>query len=238
MLSTIAPDVWATEHDHFMPGRLHFRARMVVVRLPDGGLLLHSPVPIDDRLAAELAALGEVRVLVAPNQLHHLYLSAAQQRYPDAVTWGAPGLAEKVSGLRIDHVLGAESPAWGATFAPHWVDGVPWMSEHAFLHHPSRTLVVTDLFFDFHAEDVANWGSRLFFRMLGVLGRAKQSPLVRLQTKDHAAAARSCRALVALDVDRVVPAHGRVIEGDVRRTLQTALSWMLSGAPAAIVAPD
>jgi hypothetical protein len=234
MLTALASDLWGAETDLFLPGRLHFRCRMTVVRLPTGEVLLHSPIPVDPPLAAAIDGLGPVRHLVAPNNLHHLFLGEAQARWPGATTWAAPGLPDKRPDLRIDRVLGRDRAAWEDTLVPHFIEGIPWMAEHTFEHPASRTLLVTDLLFHFHAGDVANWGSRTFFRLLGVLDRAKQSPLLRLQTRDRAAAARSCHALLGLELDRVVPAHGRVVEGEIRATLTSALSWMLAGAVPAL----
>lgn len=236
MLTPIAPSLWGAEHDLFMPGGVHFRGRMTVVQLPDGGLLLHSPVPIDAALAADLAALGPVRVLVAPNLLHHVHLAAAQERWPEARTWGAPGLAEKCPHLRIDAVLGEQAPPWADVLAPHFIAGMPWMQEHAFFHRPTATLLVTDLFFHIERAVLANWTSRALFWMLGLLDGPAQSPLVRLQARDRPAAGESARALVALPVARLVPAHGPVIDRDAPAVLRRVLGRQLSWAPAGALA--
>jgi hypothetical protein len=237
-LHPIADDLWGAEHDLFMPGGVHFRGRMCVVRLPDGGLVLHSPVPIDDALAAELAVLGPVTHLIAPNKLHYLHLAAAHQRYPDAKVWAAPGLGEKQPELVqdgvIDAVIGSERAPWESVLEPVFVEGIPWVNEVVFRHGPSRTLILTDLFF--HIHQVANWQSRFLFWMLGVLGKAKQSPLVRRQTKDRAAAGASLRRVVAWDLDRAVPAHGRLVEGDVTASLERIFAWHLEAAPVLLTA--
>lgn len=241
VIHSIAPGVWGIEDDLFMPGGLHFPVRMTVVKLPSGGLLLHSPVKIDDQRATALAELGPVEHLVAPNALHHLFFGDAQARYPDAVSWAAPGLAEKRKDLRFDHILspaGAsaadEPPPWGDVLEAHFVDGIPWANETVFLHRPSKTLVVTDLFFNLQAPP--NRISRFFFWLLGVLGKPKQSPLLRWKTKDKAAAAAACRQILQWSFDRVVPAHGRVVEDDAERVLAEVLAPMIARAPAAVAA--
>src|SRR5262249_58999931 len=50
-------------------------ARMTVIRLADGGLFLHSPVPLDAATKRALDELGPVRVVVAPSKVHHLFAS-------------------------------------------------------------------------------------------------------------------------------------------------------------------
>ena len=72
MLQAIGDDIWVVDHDFFNFG-IHFPGRMTVIRLKSGGLWLHSPVPIDDELAAQLAELGPVEHLVGPNLFHHVH---------------------------------------------------------------------------------------------------------------------------------------------------------------------
>ena len=62
-----------------LPGRFHVPTRMTALPLQDGGVALVSPIPIDDALAQQVAALGTVRFLIAPNLLHHLHLAAVVQ---------------------------------------------------------------------------------------------------------------------------------------------------------------
>ena len=68
------------------------------------------------------------------------------------------------------------------------------------------------------------------FSLLGVLGRPRQSPLVRMQTQDRAAAAASVRRLLDWPIQRVAPAHGAILEGDgvqgtVAEVLDTMAGW-------------
>ena len=77
---SIAPDVWTVDRWVKLRGGLQFPVRMTVIRLADGRLWLHSPIELDDELDAELAALGEVAHLVAPNHQHFLYAAAARAR--------------------------------------------------------------------------------------------------------------------------------------------------------------
>ena len=71
-LQSLTESVWHVAVPHAFMG-LHVGARMTVVKLSSGGLLLHSPVPVDEPLAQELAALGEVTHIVCPNLFHHVF---------------------------------------------------------------------------------------------------------------------------------------------------------------------
>ena len=99
------PGVSVFDYDQVLPLGFRFPARMSVLSLEAGKLALVSPVPIDDALAKEIAALGRVEFLIAPNLLHHLYLEAAARRYPEARVIAPRRLGVKKPGLRIDVAL-------------------------------------------------------------------------------------------------------------------------------------
>ncbi|RVU36108.1 hypothetical protein EOI86_12830 [Hwanghaeella grinnelliae] len=56
-----------------------------VLRLPDGGLCLYSPLPkLTDTVEVGLRELGEVTVLLAPNHYHNRGLAVHAEAYPKA----------------------------------------------------------------------------------------------------------------------------------------------------------
>src|SRR5688500_18374152 len=101
MLQPQAENLWTADHELKVPGGVPFPVRMTVARLSDRSLALISPVPIDDALASELAGLGPVSHLIAPNLFHHFYLAPAKVRYPEARVLGPPGLAAKKRGMTV-----------------------------------------------------------------------------------------------------------------------------------------
>ncbi len=111
LLQCLATDLWAVAV-HRYQGGLHVRLRMTVIRLPNGSLWLYSPVPIDDELANDLAALGPVEHIIAPNCFHHLHAAAAKRRYPQAKLWAAPGLREKCPDVPFDAVVSEPELPW------------------------------------------------------------------------------------------------------------------------------
>lgn len=224
-LKSLADGLWGTEHDLFMNGVVHFRGRMTVVRLSAGGLLLHSVVPIDDALASDLAALGPVEHIVAPNLLHHVHLEDVVARYPDATLWGVPGLPQKRSDLRFDALVGEKVAPWQAEFMPLSIEGIPWANESVFFHHATNTLVVTDLIFNIH--EVKGWITPLILRMAGAYRKPAQSRLLRLSIKDAGAASDSVERMLEWPIERVVMAHGHVLETDAKTQLAQALAPMM-----------
>jgi len=228
MLQRIADGLWGYETDIKMPaGRLPSRA--TIMRLADGRLVLHSPLAIDDATAKEIDALGEVGFVIAPSCVHWLFLAAAKERYPKARVLASPGLKKKLGDLAFEPLPEAGRVDGMDGIRALYIRGVPYMGEHVFLHEPSRSLVVTDLLFNVHA--CPSFGMRIFFRLFGTWKRTAQSRLWRLLVKDRAAAAKSAAEVLSWDFERVVVAHGDVVEDDARERTRRALTWMLGGAP-------
>ncbi len=216
----IVKDVWASRAAVDPGPGFSMDTRMTILRLGDGSLLLHSPVALSDAQATAIDRLGTVRHLVSPNLLHHRYLEQATRRWPDARVWAAPGLAEKAPDLRIDEVLASGSPWPGIDVLE--ISGWPRLQEFVFSHRPSGTLLVTDLLFN---EPTAhNLPTRLFLRAGGAYGRFAVSRFMKSMVAAKAAFADSLRPLLELPVERIVMAHGEVLETDARTRLRTLLS--------------
>ena len=82
MLKRIADDVWSHERDLALTLGMKMPCRATILRLGDGQLLVHSPLAIDDAIAKEIAALGDVRFLVACfKESHRQYVEAYLRRH-------------------------------------------------------------------------------------------------------------------------------------------------------------
>lgn len=226
MLSRIDDDLWCADTLQPIPGAV-MPARMFVVRLADG-LWIHSPIKLDDSLAAEIEALGPVRHLVAPNCFHHLHMGPASERWPAARVHAPHALRAKRPDLRIDADLRDAEHPWGDAFEQIAIAGAPALDEFVFLHRPSKTLILCDLAFNVHESPT--FMTKLILRMVGVWQRLAQSRLWRSITKDRGAAARSVARIFELEFQRVLVSHGRTAEGpEVREQLREGLAWMLAG---------
>ena len=91
----------------------------------------------------------------------------------------------------------------------------------AFRHRASRTLILTDWVFNVARPE--SLGSRFFFTLTGVLGGLSVSRLIRFLTRDKAAAQRSFGRILQWDFDRIVMAHGDVLDQGGPRCLGVAL---------------
>jgi uncharacterized protein DUF4336 len=219
MLQAIGPDLFTATSMMRFPAGVELPIRMVVARLPDGSLVLVSPIPMDDALAAEVAALGPVRYLVGPNLLHHLSLGPARERFPDATLYGAPGLAAKRSDLAFDGAI-ADAP-WGDALGAHLVAGAPRINEVVLHHAASSTLIATDLLFNIRTP--ANRRTAVVLAIAGTRGRLAKSREWMFLVKDRAAFRQSLDRILALPFERVVMAHGDVVESDGRADVARVL---------------
>jgi len=66
MLDRLDEGLWAVTSPLKVLGLIPMASRMTVVRLHDGGLLVHSPVRLEPKLKAALDALGPVRHVLVP----------------------------------------------------------------------------------------------------------------------------------------------------------------------------
>jgi hypothetical protein len=197
-LVKVAEGLYCAESEVKMPGGVRFDTRMTVVRLSNGKLLVHSPIRMDDTLSKAIDAVGDVAYVVAPNRFRHLFFGSCAERYTHARTFGPPGLSEKVPGLRVDEVLTDAAPSvWGDEIEQLVVQGVPKMSEVVFLHKPTRTLVVSDLFFN--VVHPANFMTKVLLTFTGVRGKLAKSRVWSMMKEDGAAFDASVRKVLAVD---------------------------------------
>jgi len=203
--------------------------RMTVVRLDDGGLLIHSPTAADAGTRAAVDQLGRVRFVVAPNRLHHLWVAEWASAYPDAELWGSPKLLDKRRDVAWTGALGDQpEPGWAGAVDQALFGGYDWLSEVVFCHRPSRTLIVADLLESTHPDDA--WLLRLFGHLGGDFEHPTLTRDQRLLVRDRAAARASVQKILAWDFDRIILAHGRLIEQDGKRVFRDGMRWL--GPPA------
>ena len=207
-------------------GGVEVGMRMTAIRLASGSLFLHSPVGLDDELRKALESRGAPRFAVAPNRFHHLFAGEYAAAYPELELWLAPGLESKRKDLAPAGVLGDEAaPGWAGEIDQVFFRGLPFANEVAFFHRASRTLLLADLAFNFGADSPAL--TRLAFRLLGSHGRFGPTLLERFLTRDRAAARASLERILAWDFERVIVAHGRVLESGGPEALRRGYAWLL-----------
>ena len=222
-LTEITTHLWRAEQPLKFSGA-EVGARMVVVRLQGDRLLLHSPIRPTAEVRAEVDALGKVSYLVAPNSYHHLFVRPWAEAYPAAETFVAPGLPKKRPDLRHQGVLSDAPGPWAPELEHRLWRGAPMMQEVDFFHPASRTLIVTDLVHNF-VED-RPLSTRIFFGLMGGWRGLRTTLLDKIVNRDRRAAKESLERVLAWDFDRIVMAHGEVLESGGRAELARAYAWL------------
>lgn len=216
-MQAVAPGLWVVEGRHSLLG-VKIGRRMVVVQLPDGGLQLHSPVPIGPELQESLERHGRVGAIVAPTAFHDTFLAEVLPLFPEATFYASPGLptvGRKPSNLR-------EAPDfWREILDWERIAGMPKVNEYVFLHKPSRTLLVSDLVF--HIGQEANAWTRLFFKGNGAFDCLRPTRLFRAMIRDRDAFRESVLRVMDWDFDRVIMSHGRIVESGAKDRLRKEL---------------
>jgi hypothetical protein len=200
--------------------------RMTIERLVDGSLFLHSPVKLDQRLRQAVDELGEVRAIVAPSRVHHLFVGDYRAAYPHATLYGAPGLAEKRRDIKFDAVLTDVAPdLWRGQLEQHVFRGAPVLNEVVFFHRGSRTAIFTDLVFNLPSS--ASTDAPLFFWLLDAPGKFGPHRLIRRRgIRDRTAARQSVERILRWDFDRVIMSHGDVVESGGRERVGGAFAYL------------
>lgn len=228
----IPNQMWLSQYMiHF--GGMDFYSRMTVIRLSDGSLMLHSPCNIDTQIKRAIDDLGSVAHIVAPGNFHHLHVASAQQNFPNAQTHVCPGVERKQPELDFDWILGDVAPeAWSDDIEQVLVRGTRIIWEIAFFHKPSKTLVLTDLVENIgDRTEGVSWLLKFWFKFVfRMWNMAKPAPEYQMGWMNKPAAARSLERILEWDFERVVLAHGDLIEDNAKAILRDAWRTPLRGA--------
>ncbi|NII58634.1 alpha/beta fold hydrolase [Sphingomonas aerolata] len=226
-----AEGVWIVDSGPINAMGIALPVRMTIIRLENGDLLLHSPTLYSAELAKAIEALGRVRHLVAPNIAHWTYIADWQRAYPDATTWAAPGLRDRAqvraSSVRFDAELGGTAPAeWSDTLDQGMVPAGAGFNEIWFFHRQTRTLVLVDLIENLDPDKLPPVTRLLMQASAATDGTTAR--YLRLAVRLGGADARKAvRAIVALEPDRVIFAHGRPFDTNGAARLKRAFEWLI-----------
>lgn len=214
-MRTLAPGL----HVHEAPQRflgLEVGARMTVLDL-GGDLLVHSPVALDPAQLAPLgAAVGGRPEPPAPPPRRPV-----AGRGPGGLA--APGLPERRPDLAFAGVLTPGEQPFGPDVGVHPLSCFPFTNEVVLHHRPSRTLIVTDLVF--HFTPTAPWLTRAAMTLACGYPGCRTTVVERVGFH-RPTARREIAALLTLDFDRLVLAHGEVLERGGREALRSAFGWL------------
>ncbi len=228
LLAKIATDLWIYEGETVSFYGYPYTTRMTVVRLTENSLWIHSPEKLTKQLQAELATIGEVRYLVSPNHLHHLFLPEWIAAYPQARNYAAPGLKKKRPDIHFDKELADHAETeWSKDIDQLIFRGSFAMQEVIFFHRPSRTLILTDLIENFPQDHFQGWQKHIA-KFAGILAPDGKAPidfrLSFLFGKPKARAARD--RMFDWQPQNIILSHGQCIFGEGEKYMRKAFAWV------------
>lgn len=230
----IAKDVWIVDGPEIRFGAPGFKlahpTRMTVVRLPGGGLWLHSPTAPTESLGRELERLGPVRCLIAPNNFHYSWVSQWKTLFPQAHVWGVSGLPRRIERTLapLQMLRDEPDPAWASVIDQLLVRG-NMFGEAVFFHLPTRTLILTDLIENFESSRVRRPSVRRLLRWAGVADQDGRRPLdMGLAFLFRRRVLRAAvERMVSWNPERVILAHGKWFPTSGATELRRVFRWAL-----------
>jgi len=205
-LTTLAPDLWIATRQ-FTNELGVVTSRMTVIRLKDQRVLIHSPVPIEPDLQSAVEIQGQPAALIAPNLFHHQFIPEWRSAFPEAKAFCTPGLETKRSDIKFDGALkDVSAPEWQGQVDQLLIRGVPSYGEMVFFHRLSRTLVVSDIVFNYSPAQAASDPGAA--EGLGPHDRIKAA------ISDPNALRDSIENVLRWPFERVIVAHGQIVESE------------------------
>lgn len=189
---------------------------MAIVRLPDGGLFVHSPIHDGDDTFTELEKLGAPSIFFAPNHFHHLSVPKFVARYPNALL-----VASEQAIARLKKKGHATVKPWKEALpklpaGTRFLDAQGTKSGESWVVVPGDdgpTLIVCDTFFNWTRKVTGVMGVGL--RALKVVPGLRVSKTFQwLQMKDLAVYRDwATKTVRALQPKRVIFSHGEPLQG-------------------------
>lgn len=226
-LSEFGPDLYMADGPTVSFYGFPYPTRMAIAKLSDNSAWVWSPIALSEELASAVDAIGPVRHIVSPNKIHHLFLSAWVERWPDARLYAPPGLIRKRPDLSFYAELTDEpDPAWAADIDQVVFRGSFAMEEVAFFHRPSHTAIIGDLVQRFPEAKMSGWKGMLM-RLDGLVGQHGSTPREwRASFLRRGPARRARDKVLEWKAERLLIAHGDCAQSNANSILADALGWI------------
>jgi hypothetical protein len=223
--------IWLLEYPVRFAGMGIF-GRTTIIRLKNGELIVHDPCVVTENIKDQIDDLGVVKYIIAPGTYHHLYVAEFQEAYPDAETFLCPGLESKRPDLKFDWLLGNKvDNRWADVLQQVLLQGTRHITEVAFFHKPSDTLILVDLLenigddYQHQAGLLLRFYWKVIFRMWN---NPKAAPEYQLGWGNKEIVKAGLNKILSWDAKRLILSHGENIEGDVNQILRNAWKSVLN----------
>jgi len=181
--------------------------RTTLVKLKSGGILIS---PSKDLQLSEIPKGFIVTDICAPNLFHHLGLRNAQELFPNAKIWAAPGLNIKRKNIKFNGVFFQDPWPYSDELPLYFINGMPKVNEVVFYHKSSKTLIVTDLFFNL--LNVSGIKAKIIFNLMGTYKKFAISKLFIKTIDNKKLFTESMEKIFELEIDKIFMSHGVAVE--------------------------
>jgi hypothetical protein len=206
---------------------MSLKRNMTVVRLSDGGLLIHNAVALSEPAMKELEAFGAPRFMIVPSKFHRLDAARFKQRYSQLKVFGPKGARAQIEQVVAvdgsyedfparDDVRFETPPALGG------LEGVMLVRSL-----DGTTVVLNDAMFNMDKKQ--DFMGYLFTTILGSAPGPRVSRLAKVAIiKDKKGFRADLERYAAIpDLQRVIVAHEKVASGaEAASALRTAATYL------------
>jgi hypothetical protein len=217
-MQQLAENLWLLRYPQRFFG-MQIGRNVTVMRLANGGVVIHSTAPFTPEDRQRIQAVGEPRWMVEPTNFHDTFAEQGRSAFPH-VPYLVPDGFPRAGKLNAERLTA--QPQWGEELQVRRIEGMPYVQEHAFFHAPSRTLIVADLVFNF-GDDAPAWTrflARHFMRLPNLSG---MSLAFRFMIRDKTAFLRSVADVLRWDFDRIIVGHGEIIQSGGKERIRLVL---------------
>ena len=196
--------------------------RMTVITCPNNKVWIHSPVLLTQDMIDHLNELGEVCWAVCPNLFHYLHAYKFLEHFPDCQLFGVSGIQIKEKRCSF-HSLEESVQLWVSEIQQYQIQGIPKIKEVVFFHPNSKTLILTDLLFN--CSHTSLW-AKLLMTLNGAHNKCTTTRVYKSMIQDKEQFKTSIEHILKWDFERVILAHGSIIEKDAKAILTESFSWL------------
>ncbi len=173
-------------------------------------------------------AIGDVRYIVAPNSLHHLFLAQWKRVYPAARLYAPSGLRKRRADIGFDADLDdVPCPEWAGEIDQVLMRGNLITTEVVFFHMKSGTVLFTDLLQQLPSSLFSGW--RAIVAKLDLMTGPEPSVprKFRVAFTNRRAARAALTRIFAWPAEKVLMAHGTPVKQDAPAFLHRAFGWLI-----------
>lgn len=209
-MKKIDTDLWVWE-SYFTSIGCKGSTRMTIIRNKNE-LFIHSPIALKDTDYEFLKSLGNVKHVVAPNLMHHMYLRDFHAQFPDAQYWLPEGLEKKIGDFPSHKILDDNDPVLSTDFLLQCRFDGHKINETVFFHIPTSTLITADLLYNYRAEQYT--AEKIFFWLIGSYGKPTVPFYHKYALKEKNAVTRFLGKVARWPAKRIIMSHGNIIENE------------------------